>query len=400
MLITAQRLFDGVNEELLRDAAVHIRGDRVQWTGPASAAAVAPGEARVDLGDVTLLPGLIDMHNHLRIIHGQDSLHRQMTDPEVPYILHATRHLAMNLRSGVTTMKCNGDRDFYDVQMREALRAGLARGPRLLVAGKAIKSSRCTGGVVGTALCDGPDAIRAAIQDNVRTGVDFIKIFATGTLLGPREEVLAPAYAGEEISAAAVAAHAAGRLIAAHCHGGSAADDCIEAGVDILEHGSLLRRDQLETMAERGTWLCITQGVLLHPRVGMVERLAGPDANQIQRRIDEVQVAMGEALRTGVRYVLGTDAVHGGLPFELQALERLGARRVDALRAVTGWAGAALKQPDSLGVIRPGADADLIAVPGNPLESLACLDRVPWIMQAGAVILPPTSPDYSRKGCE
>ena len=389
MLITAQRLFDGASEELLRDAAVRIRGDRIQWIGPASASTVEPGEGRVDLGDATLLPGLIDMHNHLRIIHGQGNLHRQMADPEVPYILHATRHLEMNLRSGVTTMKSNGDRDFYDVQMREALRAGLARGPRLLVAGKAIKSTRCTGGIVGTALCDGPDSIRAAIRDNVQAGVDFIKIFATGTLLGPREEVLAPAYAGDEIRAAADAAHAAGRLIAAHCHGGSAADACIEAGVDILEHGSLLRRDQLETMAERGTWLCITLGVLLHPQGDMAERLKGPDADQIRRRIDEVQAAMAEALRTGVRYVLGTDAVHGALPFELQALERLGARRVEALRAATGRAGAALRQPDDLGVIRAGAYADLIAVPGNPLESLACLDRVPWIMQAGAVVSPP-----------
>jgi imidazolonepropionase-like amidohydrolase len=90
-----------------------------------------------------------------------------------------------------------------------------------------------------------------------------------------------------------------------------------------------------------------------------------------------------------VRYVLGTDAVHGGLPFELQALERLGARRVDALRAATGRAGVALRRPEDLGAIRPGAYADLIAVPGNPLENLACLDRVPWIMQAGAVLSPP-----------
>jgi imidazolonepropionase-like amidohydrolase len=312
-----------------------------------------------------------------------------MADPEVPYILHAARHLEMNLRSGVTTMKSNGDRGFYDVQMREALRAGLARGPRLLVAGKAIKSARCTGGVVGTALCDDADAIRAAVRDNVQAGVDFIKIFATGTLLGPRQGVLAPTYSAEEIRAAADSAHAAGRLIAAHCHGGPAADACIEAGVDILEHGSLLRRDQLERMGERGTWLCITLGVLLHPRDGLAVGPKGPGGGEIRRRIDEVQASMGEALRAGVRYVLGTDAVHGGLAFELQALERVGARRIDALRAATRRAGEALRRPDDLGVIRPGAFADLIAVPGNPLESLACLDRVPWIMQAGAVVSPP-----------
>lgn len=386
MLITARRLFDGTGDSLLPDRAVQVEGDRIRWVGPAAAAPAEPGQVRLDLGDVTLLPGLIDMHNHLRIVHGQGNLRAQMQDPDVPYILHAVRHLDQNLRSGVTTMKSNGDRNYYDVQMREALKASLARGPRLVVAGKAIKSSRCSGGVVGTAICDQPEAIRRAVQDNVDAGVDFIKIFATGTLFGPRQAVLAPAYTAEEIRVAAEAAHTAGRLIAAHCHGGPAADACIEAGVDILEHGSLLTRPQLEKMAERGTWLCVTLGVLLHPHGDMAERLKGPGGDDLKRRTDEVLAAMGEALRAGVPCVLGTDAVHGGLPFELQAIARLGARPVDALRAATSRAAGALRRPDELGVIRPGVLADLIAVPGDPLESLACLDRVCWIMQAGRIM--------------
>jgi imidazolonepropionase-like amidohydrolase len=385
MLITAKRLFDGTGDALLRDAAVRVHGDRILWAGAAAAAPAERGETRLDLGDVTLLPGLIDMHNHLRIAHGQGDLREQMQDPDVPYILHAVRHLEMNLRSGVTTMKSNGDRNYVDVQMREAVKTGLARGPRLLVAGKAIKSSRCSGGVVGTAICDGPEAIRGAVRGNAQAGVDFIKIFATGTLLGPRTEVLAPAYSAEEIRTAAGAAHAAGRLIAVHCHGGPAADACVEAGVDILEHGSLLTRSQLDRMAERGTWLCITLGVLLHPRGDLAERLKATGGDDVKRRIDQVLAAMSEALRAGVPYVLGTDAVHGGLPLELQAIARLGARPVDALRAATSRAAAALRRPDDLGAIRPGVLADLIAVPGDPLESLACLDQVCWIMQGGSV---------------
>jgi imidazolonepropionase-like amidohydrolase len=139
-------------------------------------------------------------------------------------------------------------------------------------------------------------------------------------------------------------------------------------------------------MAERGTWLCVTLGVLLHPHGDMAERLNSPGGEDVKRRIDEVLATMGEALRVGVRYMLGTDAVHGGLPFELQAIERLGARPVDALRAATSRAAAALRRPEDLGAIRPGALADLIAVPGDPLESLACLDRVCWIMQGGRVM--------------
>jgi len=385
MIVTARRLFDGLGSGVLEDSALVIRGDRIHWVGAAADLPAEPAEERLDLGDVTLLPGLIDMHSHLRIIQGQGNLHQQMRDPDVPYVLHALRHLQMNLRAGVTTMKTNGDRAFFDVQMREAIQSGLARGPRLFVAGKGIKSSRCTGGIVATAICDGPVAIRQAVRENVEAGVDFIKIFATGTILGPREAVLQPAYSPEEIRAAADTAHAANRLIVAHCHGGPAADECIRAGVDILEHGSLLSWEQLEMMAERGTWLCITLGVLSHPHGEVAERLKGPQADEIRRRIDEVQEVMREAIRAGVRYIVGTDAVHGALAFEVQALERLGASRAEALRAATSQAGAALGRPGEFGMLRPGALADLIAAAGNPFESLEALDRVTWIMQGGQV---------------
>jgi imidazolonepropionase-like amidohydrolase len=385
VLITAHRLFDGSGPSPLLEAAVLVRGDRIQWVGPAPEAPAEPGEDRLDLGDVTLLPGLVDMHNHLRIHHAEGDLPAQMRDPEVPYVLRGLGNLETNLRSGVTTMKLNGDRAFFDVQMRDAIRSGLAQGPRLFVAGKGIKSSRCTGGVVATAICDGPQAIREAVRENVKGGADFIKIFASGTILGAREVVLQPSYSAAEIQAATDEAHRAGRMIAAHCHGGPAADACLEAGVDILEHGWLLTREQLERMAERGTWLCVTLGVLWHPQGDMTHRLTGPEAGAVRRRLDEIREAMAHAVASGVRYVLGTDAVHGGLAFELQALERLGASRADLLRAATSQAGLALGRPEDLGSVRPGAYADLIAVHGNPLHSLTSLDRVSWIMQAGQV---------------
>ncbi|MFI5338462.1 MAG: amidohydrolase family protein [Candidatus Methylomirabilales bacterium] len=385
MVITARRLFDGSGSPLLENAAVIVRGDRIHWVGPAPGITAAPGESRVNLGDVTLLPGLIDMHNHLRINHAEDDLPRQMRDSDVAYVLHGLRNLETNLHAGVTTMKMNGDRALLDVQMREAIKAGLARGPRLFVAGKGIKSSRCTGGVVATAICEDPESIRAAVRDNIKGGADFIKIFASGRILGPREEVLLPAYSHDEVEAAAEEAHKADRMIVAHCHGGPAADACIQAGVDILEHGWLLSREQLARMADRGTWLCITLGVLLHPPGDMAHRLQDPEADAVRRRLDEIQETMATALANGVRYVLGTDAVHGGLAFELQALERLGARPADLLRAATSQPGLALGRANDLGSVRPGAYADLIAVDGNPLTSLTSLDRVTWVMQGGEV---------------
>jgi imidazolonepropionase-like amidohydrolase len=165
MIITARRLFDGSGSSLTEDATVIVRGDRIYWVGPAAGATLDPGEEKLNLGDATLLPGLIDMHNHLRISHADGDLSGQMRDSEVAYVLRGLRNLETNLRAGVTTMELNGDRAFLDVQMREAVKTGLARGPRLFVAGKGIKSSRCTGDVVATAICDDSEAIRAAGWD-------------------------------------------------------------------------------------------------------------------------------------------------------------------------------------------------------------------------------------------
>ncbi|HWU37786.1 MAG TPA: amidohydrolase family protein, partial [Candidatus Acidoferrum sp.] len=167
MLVTARRLFDGSGLSLIENAAVLIRDDRIHWVGSAAAAPAPPDEPRIDLGDATILPGLIDMHNHLRISHADGDLPGQMRDSEAAYVLHGLRNLETNLRAGVTTMKLNGDRAFLDVQMREAIKSRLARGPRLFVAGKGIKSSRCTGGVVATAICDDPEAIRGAVRENI-----------------------------------------------------------------------------------------------------------------------------------------------------------------------------------------------------------------------------------------
>ena len=387
MIVTARRLFDGSGSPLLEDEAVIIRGDRIYWVGRAAGAIADPGEEILNLGDVTLLPGLIDMHNHLRINHAEGDLPGRMQDSSVAYVLHGLRNLETNLRAGVTTMKLNGDRAFLDVQMREAVKNGLERGPRLFVAGKGIKSARCTGGVVATAICDDPESIRAAVRENVVGRVDFIKIFASGRILGPREEVLLPAYSHDEVGAATEEAHKAGRMIVAHCHGGPAADACIRAGVDILEHGWLLSKDQLARMADRGTWLCITLDVLLHPQGELAHRMHGPEADAVRRRVEEIQETMADALASGVRYVLGTDAVYGGLAFELQLMERLGARPAELLRAATIQAAVALRQPNDLGGVKPGTYADLVAVQGNPLTSLPSLDRPARVMQGGRVIL-------------
>jgi imidazolonepropionase-like amidohydrolase len=348
------------------------------------AADAAPAEV-LDFGDATILPGLIDMHTHLGIDHQTGDIRAQMRDPAVRHILAGARSLRRDLHSGVTTAKLNGDREFFDIQMRDAIRLGVAEGPRLHVSGRGIKSSRCTGGVVATAILDDPEAIRCAVDENLAAGADWIKLFSSGNVFGPLEEVLQPFYGVPQLAAASRPAHAAGKCMSSHCFGGEAADACLASGVDVIDHGWLLTERQQEAMASRGIWLCPTVGVLVHPD-GVLAHLPADRRDAARRRIDEVLEVTRAALQIGVPLLSGTDAMHGGLPDELALLQELGGRPEALLAAATGNAARALGLPGEVGALCAGALADLVVVRGNALEDVRRLAEVLLVVQSGQVV--------------
>ncbi|MFB3816879.1 MAG: amidohydrolase family protein [Candidatus Methylomirabilales bacterium] len=385
-------LWDGRRPLRDRPARVVIEGGRVGRLGGGP----ADGAETYEFGDATILPGLVDMHTHLGINHETGDIRAQMADPPVRHILAGAHSLRQDLRAGVTTAKLNGDRDFFDLQMREAIREGRAEGPRLLVAGKGIKSSRCTGGVVATCLADGPEAVGRCVEENLRAGADWIKLFASGSVLGERGAVLRPFYRPPELSVAVEKAHAAGRRVAVHCFGGEAADACLAAGVDQIEHGWLLSDRQLEAAARRGTWLCPTVAVVADPGGVLAHVPAGPARDEAKRRVDEVLEVARRALRSGARLVAGTDAMHGRLADELLRLQDLGAAPEDLLRMATGSAGEALGLPDEVGTLREGGPADLLVVRGNALADVRCLRDVLLVVQDGRIVRGPRSEVQDR----
>jgi imidazolonepropionase-like amidohydrolase len=186
----------------------------------------------MDFGDATILPGLVDMHTHLGINHQTGDIVAQMKVPPSQYVAAGLQSLRADLESGVTTAKLNGDRDFHDLQVRDTIRQGAGQGPRLVVSGRGIKSSRCTGGVVATCIVDDVEAIGRCVDENLSAGVDWIKLFASGSVFGALADVLQPFYSPAQLSVATSKAHAAGKRMSSHCFGGEAADSCIRAGVD------------------------------------------------------------------------------------------------------------------------------------------------------------------------
>jgi imidazolonepropionase-like amidohydrolase len=384
--LRAAHLWDGRAAWADSPVAVLVQGGRIAHVR----GGLAADPTAYDFGEATILPGLVDMHTHFGINHRAGDIRAQMADPAVRHILAGIRSLGEDLRSGVTTAKLSGDRDFYYVQMRDAVRDGVAPGPRLLASGRGIKSSRCTGGVVATCVADGAETVGRCVEENLAAGVDWVKLFASGSVFGERAEVLRAFYVFPELWIAAEMGHAAGKRVAVHCFGGEAADACIRAGVDLIEHGWLLTEAQLEAMAHRGTWLCPTVGVLGHPD-GVLAHLSGSARDEGKRRVDEACESARRALRSGVRLVAGTDALHGWLAGELEALQVLGGSAQALLAAATGDAGRALGLEGEAGVLRQGGPADLLVVRGNALEDVRCLWDVLMVVRRGEIVRGPVS---------
>jgi imidazolonepropionase-like amidohydrolase len=384
--IRARHCWDGQAAHRGTAVAVAVEGERITRV---SVGAPLPGPAAeriLDFGEATILPGLVDMHTHFGINHQTGDIVGQMRDAAVRHILGGAVSLWDDLTAGVTTAKLNGDRDLYDLQMRDAVRDGAAEGPRLFVSGRGIKSSRCTGGVVASRIADGPEAVARAVYENLDAGADWIKLFVSGRLFGERAEVLRPAYEPAEIAAGVELARAAGKRISVHCFGGEAADACLEAGVDVVDHGWLLSAAQLEVMGTRGIWLCPTLGVLTHPEGILAHLVDGPAREAARRRIDETREVLRQALTAGVPLLAGTDAMHGGLAFELAELQGLGGRPDALLRAATANPAALLGLAGEIGALREGARADVMVAAGDATAELARLSSVLLVLKGGRII--------------
>jgi imidazolonepropionase-like amidohydrolase len=389
LLIRAATLLDGSGAPPIRAAGLLVDGEagRIRAVGRGADFGAPPDAQVLDLGERCLLPGFVDMHNHLRLSHLEAEPAAQVHDEPVAYVLHAVRHLGLALASGVTTLRCNGDRDFFDVRLREAVAAGLVQGPRLLVATRGIKATSCTGGLVATVLADGADRIRQAIRENARQGADHIKVFVSGGL-GPPATAARAFWTDEEVRVAVEEAHRAGLPIVAHCHGGASARPLIEAGVDVVEHGSYLTDAELAEMARRGTRLDLTLGIVLSPRSQAHQHLRqglGPD--EFERMLEQVRATARRAIELGVPLLLGTDTMHGMLAFEAAALADLGLPNGQVVETITSRAAAALGRADAFGRLRPGLAADVVAVDGDPLRDISALGRPAFVMARGKIVV-------------
>ena len=377
MFVKCGILVDGTGREARTGALVEVRDGRIAGVGshrPANPDRV------LDCGAYAVLPGLIDAHDHLTLDLGDEEAQSRM--PETWTALQGAGNAALILAAGITTLRDCGARGHLDVQLKKAIASGLIAGPRLSVSGVPLTMTggQCwfLGGEV-----DSPDEIRRIIRRQVRAGVDWIKVFVTGGAATRGANMLRAAFSAEDLRVLVEEAHEAVRLVVAHCHGGPGTRSAIEAGVDTLEHGVYVTREDLERLAERRIPLVITYGVY--------ERgMRSPDVPPFfKQRCVEV---MGRYLETlamarelGVRIAVGTDTVHQDLVAEFRALTQAGYSAAEAIQAGTRWGAEALHLP-SVGTVEEGRHADLVAVEGNPLEDLEAIGRVRGVMLGGELV--------------
>jgi imidazolonepropionase-like amidohydrolase len=377
-------LFDATGASPLHDALVIVSDGRIAAVGPAATTAVPPGTEILDLGDRFVMPGLIDCHSHASIVPGLGDQLGQLCRPPVPQALAATANLRRDLAAGTTTMRLMGEEHFLDVDLRDAIEAGVLRGPRLLIATRGLAASNAHGRAL--AGFDGVDEVRHAARENLRHGASHVKIFVTGGVSSPGAMPTGSGYTREEIRAAVEEADRAGTYAAAHAHGGPGLRLAVEEGVGTVEHGALATDEDIALIKERGIWLICTFAIFLHPQGiegGDGQRPAIMEKMRWARRLADENFP--RHLASGVRFACGTDAVHGQMPFELETLVRFGVSTRDALLAGTRWGAEACRVAQDVGTIEPGKRADLIAVDGDPLRDIQALARVRLVIKDGHI---------------
>ena len=392
-VIRCGSLLDVKKGELIPNATIVVEKGLVlgvNITAPA-------GAETIDLSKGTCLPGLMDVHDHLTgepTQNGYESLGVSVPRQTVAGVKNARK----TLMAGFTTVRNVGASGYSDVALRDGINAGEIEGPRLYVSGPAlgITGGHCDDNLLAPefkfrdeGVADGPWAARTKVRENVKYGVDLIKICASGGVLSKGDLPGAPQYTLEEMTAIAEEAHKLGRKVAAHAHGTQSIKDAIRAGIDSIEHASLIDDEGIALAKQHGTFLVFdiyNDDYILQEgaKVGML-----PESIEKERAIGKLQrTNFRRAYLAGARMAFGTDGgvyPHGDNAKQFATMTEWGMKPIEAIRAATVEAAALIGIEGKAGTIEVNHFADVIAVDGNPLEDARVLSRVKFVMKDGKV---------------
>jgi imidazolonepropionase-like amidohydrolase len=400
IFLRAAHLLDVHTGKILDNQTIVITGETITAITPTSSAPTPnPADPVIDLGSMTVLPGLFDVHTHMTGNPDSDP-YKEVTNTNAKEAINGVVNAKTTLMAGFTSVRNVGAGGYTDVDLRDAINSGQIPGPHMQVSGPplGITGGHCDENLLpfqyhlkADGVADGIAAVQQKVRQNIKYGVDVIKVCATGGVLSKGDSLQASQYTLEEMKAIAADAHRLGLKVAAHAHGAQGILWASEAGIDSIEHGSFIDAPAIAEMKKNGTYLVPT----LYLEDWMIESGHLPPIYQ-QKMKDTIAVAkpnIRRAFQAGVKIALGTDAAvypHGLNAHELEVYVRdLGMTPLQAIQSATINAADLMNWTEKTGSLDQGKWADIIAVEGNPLTDVKLLQNVKFVMKSGQVYKEP-----------
>ena len=396
-LINADAYIDVKKGKTIKHVAVLIDGNKIIQVGKQGKIKAEPDAQVINLKGKTLLPGLMDMHVHLTG-DAEDNFLASRGNSVPRRTVKAVKNAKKTLMAGFTTVRNLGAVGYAVIGVRDGINAGEVIGPRIWAAGYAVN---ITGGhcddnfsppeakSISGGVADGPWAVRAKVRENIKYGANTIKVCATGGVFSKGTKVGIQQLTQEEMKAAVDEAHMRGLIAAAHAHGTSGIKAAIRAGIDSIEHCSFLDDESIKLALKHGTYMsCDIYNTEYTLAFGAANGVPEENINKEKLVSKAQRESFRKATKAGVKMVFGSDAAiypHGDNGKQFERMVTFGMTPMQAIQAATVTSAELLQQQSSLGQIKPGYLADIVAVDGNPIKNITLMENVTFVMKDGVV---------------
>ena len=384
-------LIDGTGKDVQKNAYITVEDGVIKEIGIGSIEKSKEENNIIDLQGKYIMPGMIDCHVHTFLNSDPDTLSVILNSTPTDFIITAIKNLENQLKSGVTFIRDVGAVNYYDIQLKKYLQHGIILGPDMYCAGKLITMTGGHGHHFGRE-ADGQDEVRKAVREQLKAGADVIKVMSTGGVITPGVDVNAYQFNIDELKAVVEEAHKAGRKVCTHCHGTQGAKNAVIAGIDSIEHATILDEEVIEMFIKNGTYIVPT---LVAPyyivKYGVESGIPKQAVDKAKEIIEKHFKSFNMAYKAGVKIAMGTDAgtpfnLHGESAYELYLMTEAGMSTMDAIVTATKVSSKLIGVEDKFGTLETEKYADFIVLSENPVKNIKTIQKPVAVYKKGNLV--------------